>query len=132
VTRSRHEMTGGIGSADAKQLLGWIKRKRLPTFREADIGADLRRFRDDPRSLAAAIKALLAVDAIRPRLQTYTRGRTPTPAYDVHPEILRAPENPGNTGNEQGSPPDSSISGNSGISWRSGDEPESSDREGSR
>jgi hypothetical protein len=65
--RARHEMTGGLGSSDAKAVLGWIQRNRKATLREADVSADLRRFRDDPRALAAALKALAGAVVIRPR-----------------------------------------------------------------
>jgi hypothetical protein len=113
--RVRHEMTGGVASADAKAILDWIKRKRLASFREADVGANLRRYRESHRALSEALKALESAGAIRPRREAHTHGRHPTPTWEVHPELVRAPENPGNTGNgpSPAAPPtDSGISGN--------------------
>ena len=49
LTRISQQMTAGIGSADAKALVDWIKRRRKTMFREAEVRADLRRFRDHPR-----------------------------------------------------------------------------------
>jgi hypothetical protein len=116
LTRVRHEITGGVFSADAKGVLEWITRNRKATFRLADVSADLRRFREDPQRLEKALKALEAAGAIRPRPEHHERGRHPSQSYEVHPDLLRAPENPENP--ENGAPPpvardDSGILGNS-------------------
>jgi hypothetical protein len=111
LVRVRHEMTGGVGSADAKAILDWIRRRRQPTFREADIGADLRRFREAPRALTDALKALCHAGAIRPRQETYTRGRRSSPGYEVHPDLLGAPENTGNPGMPRDRPTSRRIPG---------------------
>jgi len=100
LTRIGHQMTAGIGNADAKALVDWIKRHRKTMFRVAEVRADLRRFRDEPADLATAVDALKAVGAIRPRPEPPEPGKTgpkPSPAYDVHPDLLGAPEITANT-----------------------------------
>jgi hypothetical protein len=89
--RVGHRMTAGTGNVDAKALVAWIKRREESTFREADARHDLKRFRQDPADLARAIDVLKAMGAIRPRSEPSAadkRGRPPTPAYDVHPDLL--------------------------------------------
>jgi hypothetical protein len=114
-----HRMTGGIDNVDARQIVNWIRRKRLTEFCEADVAADLRRFRKAPEALARALKYLLEVKAIRQKKDhrdLHRPGRKATPAYEVHPELLAAPENPENTANVPScstEPPDSGISGKS-------------------
>ena len=49
-----HHMTSGIANADARHIINWIKRKQLATFRKSDVCADLRRFRENAKTLAAA------------------------------------------------------------------------------
>jgi hypothetical protein len=117
--RGRHEMTGGVGGTDARDVLGWIQRNGRATFREADVSADLRRFRANPRALSAALRSLVAAGVIRPSAEAWPHGpgRTGSPAYEVHPEIVRAPENPGNTGDgpeHREARPNSGIAGNPG------------------
>jgi hypothetical protein len=129
LVRVRHEMTGGVGSADAKAILDWIRRRRQATFREADVGADLRRYREAPRALTDALKALCTAGAIRPWQATYTRGRRSSPAYEVHPDLLGAPENTGNPGNAPGSADQPQDSGITGISRRPQDSSGSDGRE---
>lgn len=90
--RAAHRMTRGAGSADALALLDWAKRKRLATFREAEAAADLRRFRDDSEAMDAAIKSLTNSGAIRPKPEDAMpgkRGPKPSPAHEVHPDLLR-------------------------------------------
>lgn len=122
LTRIGHAMTRGVGSADALTLLEWITRKRLAEFREADATADLRRFRGDPASLGEALADLVRLGAIRSKPEAPEpgkRGPKPTPLYEVHPDLLRAPEITVNTANSPSEPPPEPISGNSGNSWRS-------------
>jgi hypothetical protein len=125
-------MTGGIGSTDAKALLDWIKRNRKASFRKAEVGEHLRRFRDNPRALEDALKALLSAGAIRPRQEPCDpskRGPKPSPAYDVHPDLLRAPDDSANSDDsrpEDGADP---IGGNGGNSWRSPESQEANGRE---
>jgi hypothetical protein len=126
LTRVRHEMSGGVGSADAQELLKWIKRNHKITFRAADVGAIVRRFRKDDRALTAALNALEAAGVIRPRQETHERGRRPSQAYDVHPDLFGAPEN---TENEPALQDDPAVSGNSGISGRDQNETNVEDRE---
>jgi hypothetical protein len=118
--RARHEMTGGVGSTDAKAVLSWIRGNRKTTFREADVSADHRRFRTNPRALAAALRSLVGVGVIRPRAEARPAGpgRTGTPLYEVHPDIAQAPENTENTGNASDHPAAPPISGIFGISGR--------------
>src|SRR5262249_44860432 len=91
--RGGHAMPGGLASRDARDILAWIERRRRASFRLADVSSDLRRFREDPKALAEAIDALESAGAIRPREEPHRRrrGRTPTTAYEVHPDLLSAP-----------------------------------------
>jgi hypothetical protein len=120
LTRVRHEVTGGLFSANAKQVLSWIKRRRKPSFREADVGTDLRRFRDEPDALSAALKALVGIGAIRTLKVPRPRGpgRKGSTKYEVHPDLLLAPDNPENTAKAATDAPESRDSGKSGKSWR--------------
>ena len=111
-------MTGGLGSTDAKDVLSWIRRNQKTEFREADVSADLRRFRATPHALTAALKSLVGAGAIRSKPEPHERGRHPSQAYEVHPDLLRAPENPGNTEIDTPSAEDGADSGISGISGR--------------
>jgi hypothetical protein len=91
--RVYHEMTGGVGSRHAKTVLDWIRRKRLVAFREADVRDDLHHFRGHARDLTEALKVLEDVGVIRPRAEKRDpsrRGPKPSPAYNVHPDILTA------------------------------------------
>jgi hypothetical protein len=100
--RVAHRMTGGVGDPDASQIIAWIRRKRLSEFREADVGADLRRFRKDGEALSAALEALLEAGVIRLRQEERDpsqRGPKPTPLYEVHPELLRATSEDAPAGN---------------------------------
>jgi hypothetical protein len=120
--RARHEMTDGVGSMDAKAVLDWLRRTRRTTFREADVSADLRRFRANPRALAGALKALRSAGVIRPRdAATASRpGPKGTPTYEVHPDIARAPEFTGNPANASERQPEPDDPGNHGNSRRVG------------
>ncbi len=121
LARIGHQMTAGIGSADAKALADWIKRHRLTTFRVAEVREHLRRFRDQPADLAAAVDALKALGAIRPRPEPPEpgkRGPKPSPAYDVHPDLLGAPDNSANSANSPPEPPTEAISGINRINGR--------------
>ena len=63
-------------------------------FRESEVREHLQRFRDKPSDLAAALDVLKALGAIRPRPEPGEPGKTgpkPSPAYDVHPDLLGAP-----------------------------------------
>jgi hypothetical protein len=89
--RAVGRMEQGKAEADAVDVLGWIKRKRPAEFRAADVAADLRRFRDDPEPLALALDALESQGAIRPKAEpaapNVKRGRKPSQAYEVHPDL---------------------------------------------
>jgi hypothetical protein len=90
--RVAHRMTGGVGDPDASRIVSWIRRKRLTEFREADVAADLRRFRKDAVALAAALQYLVDAGVIRLRPEVHDpshRGPKPTPMYDVNPELLK-------------------------------------------
>ncbi len=96
-----HRMTRGTGSADALLLAEWAKRNKLPLFREAEARETLRRFRDDPETLAAAIRLLTNSGVIRPKPETAISGkagRKPSPAYEVHPDLLRGDSLSGESG----------------------------------
>ena len=134
LARIGHQMTAGIGNADAKALADWIKRHRLTMFRESEVREHLRRFRDKPADLAAAINALKALGAIRPRPEAPEpgkRGPKFSPAYDVHPDLLGAPDNSADSSNSPSEPPPEAINGIGGIIGRvQGDEsPPPIDRE---
>jgi hypothetical protein len=86
-----HAMTGGLGSLDASRIASWIKRNRLTEFREADVGADLRKFRKDEEALAAALQCLVEAAVIRPKSEEHDparRGPKPSPMYEVNPKFL--------------------------------------------
>jgi hypothetical protein len=122
LARASHRMTAGIGSADAKAIVDWMKRHRMTRFRAAQVGEDLRRFRDEPAALAAALDVLKALGVIRPRPEVPepgTPGPKPSPAYDAHPALLGAPEIPRDPTIRPSEPPDGSNSGINGNSWRS-------------
>lgn len=94
--RVTSKMGGGLADSDSRAIVAWIKRKRLTSFRQADVGADLRRFREYPDELAKALDYLVKVGAIRPRAETSApskRGRKPTHAYDVHPDLADNTDN---------------------------------------
>ncbi len=121
LARIGHQMTTWIGSADAKALVDWIKRHRLTTFRVAEVREHLRRFRNEPADLAAALDVLKALGAIRLRPESPESGkRGPkfSPAYDVHPDLLGAPDNSANSANSPPEPPTEAISGIDGINGR--------------
>ncbi len=92
--RAVGRMTRGAAGADAETVLAWIKRRGLPEFREADVKDDLRRrfgADDGPDALKAALAALEGRGAIRPKAEPAIqgkRGRKPSPAYEVHPDLL--------------------------------------------
>jgi hypothetical protein len=118
--RVRHEMTGGAGSTDAKAVLDWVRRNRKQTFRESDVAADLRRFRTNPRALSDALRALSGLGAIRPANEPRRPGpgRTGSKTYEVHPDLIGAPDNPGNTANDVDPSDAPAIRGISGKSWQ--------------
>jgi hypothetical protein len=98
--RVSHQMTSGIGSGNAKAVIDWIKRNEVYAFRESEVRAHLRRFRDQPQALAAALKALSALGVVRTKPETqdpHKRGPRPSPAYEVHPDLVEAPDNSGNS-----------------------------------
>ncbi len=127
--KTAHQASGGLANPDARAIVQWIKRRHHPSkpltmFREADVSTDLRRFRSDPATLANALKELLKVGAIRPHQEPPPEGpgHPPSPAWDVHPELLeRAPENPGNPENAASARP---FPGYSGFSGRDADNEE--------
>jgi hypothetical protein len=123
--RVRHEMTGGVGSMDAKLVLDWVRRNRKTEFREADVSADLRRFRTNPRALSTALLALVLACVIRPKQEARHAGpgRTGTTLYEVNPAVHEAPGNTENTANGPEPGADPPISGNCGNSRRTNDEP---------
>ena len=71
------------------------------------------------RGLAAAVDVLKAVGAIRPRPEPPEPGKTgprPSLAYDVHADLLGAPEMTANTAIPPSKAPDEANSGNGGNS----------------
>jgi hypothetical protein len=98
--RVSHQLTAGFTSADTMALVNWIRRTRRESFREADVKADLRRFRRQPGGLYAALAQAKALGIIRPKPESISRNkRGPkfSPAYDVHPDLLDAPDITANT-----------------------------------
>lgn len=120
--RALYGMNRGVGDPDALALLDWLRRHRLTEFREADVTADLRRFRGDPASLGEALTGLTRLGAIRPKPETAPPGkvgRKPSRAYEVHPELLGAPEITINPNNSPSEPSCEPVIGNSGNFRRS-------------
>jgi hypothetical protein len=102
ILRVDHQMTGGLASPDARQIVNWIKRKKVKTFRSADIATDLRRFYDEPEKLVDALTYLAERGVIRHRTETSDpgkKGRKPTPGFEVNPFLLEVPEITINTNN---------------------------------
>ena len=120
--RVRHEMTGGVGDADARAVLEWIMRNHKAAFREADVASDLRQFRRKPAAVSAALKVLTGVGAVRPSEDARPAGpgRKGTPSYETRPELLRVPDNTENTAFARGEPTAAPDSGISGIPGRTG------------
>ncbi|MDR3618221.1 MAG: DUF3987 domain-containing protein [Paludisphaera borealis] len=99
--RVAHRMTRGVGSADALALVEWMRRKQLAWFREAEAREDLRRFRDDPEAISAATRLLVTSGVIRLKPEAAIEGkpgRKPSPAYEVHPDLLRSDSLSGKSG----------------------------------
>jgi hypothetical protein len=130
--RVRSTITRGLFSPDARSIVEWIKRNGRTWFRGADIRKDLRRFRDHLEDLATALDELKTRAVIRPRPEPSMPakpGPKPSPAYDVHPDLLEAPEITTNTtipARDTESPPNC---GNGGNSRRDQESEISSDRE---
>jgi hypothetical protein len=102
ILRVNHQMTGGLASPDARQVVNWIKRKNAKFFRSADIATDLRRFYEEPKKLDDALDYLVERNVIRAKIEfapPSKKGRKPTPAFEVNPSLLRPPENTINTNN---------------------------------
>lgn len=91
IARIQHRTTGGTGNRDAQAVLGWIARKGVSEFKEAEPRDDLRRRFPDPKLLVGALRALVEVGAIRPKTATpatvHRRGRKPSQTYEVHPDL---------------------------------------------
>jgi hypothetical protein len=105
LARVQHRLTGGVGNREADAILGWIKRKGVVEFREADVRADLRRRFPDLESMRPAISALVNAAVIRPKtppIKAGRSGRPPSRTYLVNPALripIGAPENAENTEN---------------------------------
>ncbi|QEH34273.1 hypothetical protein OJF2_28080 [Aquisphaera giovannonii] len=123
--RTHAAIARGPANADVPALLGWIVRRGQEWFRLADLTSDLRRFRDDQGALAAAIDELRRQGAIRPRPEPpdpSKPGRKPSPAYEIHPDLLDAPGNTAITANPQPDAAPDPNPGNSGILRRAEDD----------
>jgi hypothetical protein len=98
--RVRWYMDGGIGNPSARCILDWARRNRRQTFREAELSDDLRWLAARPVEPAAALRWLVECGALRPLPEPPRpegkRGRSPSPAYEVRPDLL-TPRNTGNT-----------------------------------
>jgi hypothetical protein len=126
LVRAAHEMAGGVTDADARSVLDWIRRHARTSFRLAEVAADLRRFRKDPKDLEQALKVLDRGGAVRLRAEEPgppRAGRPASPTYDVHPELLKLPENainpekpPVAPGDSRDDRPGHPVSGINGIS----------------
>lgn len=84
------QVTAGLGSGDARAIVEWIGRHGLDSFRQRDVKHHLRRFRDHPARLGAALDCLQGLGAIRPlrpQSDPSRPGRKPSPAYEVHPDL---------------------------------------------
>jgi hypothetical protein len=88
-----HAAIGGKaddGGDDVRPLLRWIRRNALTEFSERDITHNMRRFRDDPAALNAALGWMIDRNIIRPREKPAPGpkgGRPRTAVYDVSPRF---------------------------------------------
>jgi hypothetical protein len=114
----------GPSNPYAKSVVDWIKRHGFTTFRESEVREHLRWFRDHPEDLSAALDSLKALRAIRLKCEPSAqskRGPKPSPAYEVHPDLLGAPDNSADSVISAPEPPSEPISGNGGNNGRSQD-----------
>lgn len=87
-------------SRDAKDVLAWIRRHEKATFTKANISRHLPRFRADADSLDRACLELERRSAIRRKpVPRSGPGRPPSDSFEVHPQLLTAPQNCRNCGN---------------------------------
>ncbi|AWM38186.1 hypothetical protein C1280_15135 [Gemmata obscuriglobus] len=95
--RRVHRSCGGDPRLDgAKRILLWLRDRRQPTFKRAELFDSLRRnpmFRK-PEDLNAPLQLLDAHNAIRvvPPPAERTAGRPPTPVYEVSPQVFTSPD----------------------------------------
>ncbi len=91
------------GGDDVRSLVRWIRRNGRTEFAERDITQNMRRFRDDPAALAAALGWMADRNIIRPQEKPAAGpkgGRPHSTVYDVSPRLkstakpLKTPENP--------------------------------------
>jgi hypothetical protein len=78
------------GGDDVRALARWIRRNGRTDFSERDITQNLRRFRDDPEALAAALGVMVDRNIIRPREKPAANpkvGRPHSAVYDVSPRL---------------------------------------------
>lgn len=76
---------------DAREVLGWLRRKRLAQFTQRDIHRAMpSRFRK-PEDAESVLELLAKYGWIREAKQERRpgRGRPPSPLFDVHPKLLR-------------------------------------------
>jgi hypothetical protein len=89
--RARWIISGGIGNADARAILEWVKRRGAVEFTEREVAKDLSRFASDREALATALDWLEDRHVIRPAPKpnrpASSRGRKPSPGWVVHPSI---------------------------------------------
>ena len=79
-------MDGDDSQHDAKHVYRWLLEKAAPSFKQADIYRELRRFNDAER-LTRALKALTARHIISEPMKCGTGGR-PSITFDVNPAVL--------------------------------------------
>jgi Protein of unknown function (DUF3987) len=88
--RINHRMTGGTGSREAMAVLSWIARNKVDEFRERDVRRTLIRRFPTAKELQPALACLIESGAIRPKNEPedpHRKGRKPTRAYEVHPDL---------------------------------------------
>jgi Protein of unknown function (DUF3987) len=98
--RVAHQMSGGFESSASNEVLDWIRRKGLTSFREADVGTDLRQFRSKSQLLRETLRCLAEAGAIRQLHEPHAagkRGPKPTPLYDVRPDLFDTSVNTSNS-----------------------------------
>jgi hypothetical protein len=90
--RVRWHMSGGVGNPVARDILDWARRNRKESFTVKELTDHLRWLGGLPDEPDTALCWLEGRHAVRRRPDTErpegTRGRKPSPGYDLHPDLF--------------------------------------------